>query len=65
MPKADLERRLGMVPDADFAASKRRLRHVREPARERRSIQRDPDAFLAGALAAWQASPSRSRGCKQ
>lgn len=58
MPKADLERRLSMVPDADFAASKRRLRRVREPARERRSIQRDPDAFLARALAAWQASPS-------
>jgi hypothetical protein len=56
-PKADLERRLSEVPDAAFTASKRRLRRVREPARERRSIQRKPDTFLARALAAWKASP--------
>mgnify|MGYP001570721695 CR=1 FL=1 len=33
--------------------SKRRLRQLQEPARERRSIQRNPGRFLQRILAEW------------
>ena len=58
MTKPDFEQRLGEVSASDFAASKSRLRRLREPARERRSIQRNPAAFLARTLETWRASPS-------
>lgn len=56
MPRAELGRHLNAVPDAAFVASKRRLLQIREPARERRSIQRHLADFLDRTLAAWNAS---------
>jgi hypothetical protein len=45
---------LEAVPDAAFATGKRELLRIRAPARERRSIQRDLEAFLERALDAWR-----------
>jgi hypothetical protein len=61
MAKAELDQHLTAVSDAAFAASKQQLLRLREPARERRSIQRRLDAFLWRTLAAWlgQAPPAR------
>ncbi len=58
MPKAELDRHLNDVSDAAFAASKQQLQHIREPARERRSIQRDLNAFLGRTLSEWLGPPS-------
>jgi len=45
-PIADLKQRLQNVPDEDFVVSKRDLGRIREPARERRHIQRRLGVFL-------------------
>lgn len=58
----DLRQKLQNVSDRAFAITKQEQRRLREPARQRRSIQRDLDRFLQGTLAAWQAveaSPPR------
>lgn len=60
MPKAELEQRIKAVPDAIFVAGKRELLRIREPARERRSIQRDLPAFLDRTLGQWHESGSAS-----
>lgn len=57
MPKAEIEQRLMAVPDAAFEASKRQLLRIREPARERRSIQRRLTEFLDHTLTAWLGEP--------
>lgn len=62
LPKADLEQHLASVSDAAFAASQQQLRNLREPARERRSIQRRLPAFLGRILAAWLSPAAPSRG---
>jgi hypothetical protein len=54
MPKAVLDGFLEAVPDAAFATGKRELLRIRAPARERRSIHRDLEAFLERALDAWR-----------
>jgi hypothetical protein len=53
LAKVELDRHLNAVSDTAFAASKQRLRRLAEPARERRSIQRDLGAYLDRTLAAW------------
>ncbi len=53
MSKTELDRHLTDVSDAAFAASKQRLQRLREPARERRSIQRRLEGFLARTLGEW------------
>ena len=57
MPKAEIEQRLTAVPDAAFEASKRQLLRIREPARERRSIQRRLTDFLDHTLTEWLGQP--------
>lgn len=61
MSKVELNPHLNAVPDAAFAASKKRLLRLGEPARERRSIQRDLGAYLDRTLADWLGENS-SRG---
>ncbi|MGH8647744.1 MAG: hypothetical protein ACREUP_00350 [Burkholderiales bacterium] len=56
MPKAELEQHLNDVPDSTFVAGKRERLRIREPSRERRSIQRRLAGFLDRTLAAWHAS---------
>lgn len=46
MPKAELEQHLIGVPDTHFAAGKQQLLRIREPARQRRSVQRRPQVYL-------------------
>jgi len=53
LSKAELALHLNAVPDAAFAASKTQLRRLSEPARERRSIQRDLGAYLDRTLTDW------------
>lgn len=48
-----LAERLRAVTPEKYREGKRRLRHLQEPARERRSIQRDPEAYLERALTRW------------
>lgn len=62
LPKPELEQRLNNVTDLDFAASQRQLRRIREPARERRSLQRRPQQLLDRALAEWRAPPVPTTG---
>jgi hypothetical protein len=60
LAKVELDRHLNAVSDTAFAASKQRLRRLAEPARERRSIQRDLGAYLDRTLADWLGeNPSR------
>ena len=56
MPRAELEPHLNAVPDTAFVAAKRQLLRIREPARQRRSIQRRLVDFLDRTLATWHAS---------
>lgn len=49
----ELNARLLDVPPEDFAASKRRLSKLKEPARRRRSFQRHPERYLDRALEEW------------
>jgi hypothetical protein len=53
MAKVELDPFLIAVPDAAFATSKKHLRRLAEPARERRSIQRDLGVYLDRTLADW------------
>ena len=63
MPKAELEQHLHDVPDTAFVIGKRHLLRLREPSRDRRSIQRRLADFLDRTLAEWDASgPHPSRG---
>ena len=63
MPKPELERRLNAVPDGTFVAGKKQQQRIRQPARERRSIQRRLGAFLDRTLANWrQSDQDLSRG---
>jgi len=62
LPKAELEQQLNAVSDTAFVAGKQHLLRIREPARERRSIQRRLEPFLDRTLAQWHAAgqcPSR------
>lgn len=61
LSKAELEPHLNAVSDAAFAASKKHLLRLGEPARERRSIQRDLGAYLDRTLGDWRGDNS-SRG---
>jgi hypothetical protein len=49
----ELKERLSQVPPHTYQEAKRRLRQLQRPARERRSIQRDLDAYLQRSLNAW------------
>jgi hypothetical protein len=49
----ELKAHLLDVPPEDFAASKRRLSKLKEPARRRRSFQRHPERYLDRALEEW------------
>jgi hypothetical protein len=53
LSKTELQRHLDGVSDAAFVAGKRDLVRIREPALQRRSIQRRPEAFLERALTEW------------
>lgn len=53
MSRTELEQHLVAVSPERYAQSKRRLRDVQGPARERRSIQRNLDGYLDGVLKAW------------
>jgi hypothetical protein len=53
LPKNELVPHLNNVPDTAFVAAMRRLVRIREPARERRSIQRNLTAYLDRILADW------------
>jgi hypothetical protein len=59
LAKAELEEQLKSVPDAAYLAAKRLIRQLQEPARERRSVQRRPEAFLAHALDEWLGDKSK------
>ena len=61
MPKSEVDLLLGQVSDAAFAASKRQLRDLREPARQRRSFQRRPSRFLGRVLREWRSPTNSSR----
>lgn len=52
-----LKERLSQVPPHAYQEAKRRLRNLQEPARVRRSIQRNLERYLERALAAWLDSP--------
>jgi hypothetical protein len=53
MDSTALAERLGAVTPEQYRDGKRRLRQLQEPARERRSIQRNPERFLERTLAEW------------
>jgi hypothetical protein len=53
MDPAALAERLRAVTPEKYRDGMRRLRQLQEPARERRSIQRDPKSYLEQALARW------------
>ncbi|MGH9669972.1 MAG: hypothetical protein ACRD3A_07680 [Terriglobales bacterium] len=57
LSKSELEQHVDDTTDAAFEASKRQLRRIREPARERRSFQRRPQQFLERTLRDWLAPP--------
>jgi hypothetical protein len=59
IPKTELDQLLYDVSDADFASSKRQLNELREPARERRSIRRRLQDFLARTLREWRGQAAR------
>lgn len=60
LPKDVLTPLLEAVPDDAYQAGRRKLLHARAPARQRRSIQRDLQAFLDRALNSWRAPPATS-----
>jgi len=53
MDPTALAERLRAVTPEKYRDGKRRLRQLQEPARERRSIQRNPGRFLERTLAEW------------
>ena len=67
LPRAELQQYLNDVSDTAFVAAMQRLVRIREPARERRSIQRNLTAYLDRTLAGWQRSrtdvPPACRSC--
>lgn len=46
---------IASVDPAAYAAARRELARLREPARRYRSVQRDPEKHIAAALARWEA----------
>lgn len=53
MPPDALAQRLAAVAPQSYRESKRRLRRLQHPARERRSIQRNPQRYLDRVLDEW------------
>ena len=53
MSPPELQQHLLAVPPERYLKSKGRLRHLQHPARERRSIQRNPEGYLDGVLKEW------------
>lgn len=47
--------RIASVDPVAYAAARRELARLREPARRYRSVQRDPEKHVAAALARWDA----------
>lgn len=47
--------RITSVDPVAYAAARRELARLREPARRYRSVQRDPEKHVAAALARWEA----------
>jgi hypothetical protein len=49
----ELKQRVEAIPSDGYRAAKRQLHQMQQPARERRSIQRDPEAYLERVLDKW------------
>lgn len=56
LPRAQLTDLLANVPPERFATSEQRLSALKEPARRRRSYQRDPERYMKAALGLWLGS---------
>jgi hypothetical protein len=52
--KPDRRVRIASVDPVAYAAARRELARIREPARRYRSVQRDPEKHVAAALARWE-----------
>ena len=53
LPKEELKQRIADVTDDALKVAKKKLAEIHEPARERRSIVRRPEAFLERVVSKW------------